>query len=358
MDKVSDSGFIALGNITYEWTDISVFQERKSNVLYYAQRYGKRYVIKGLHADYQSKTDFRLLQEKEFALGIALNHPHIAETYSLEEVEGCGRCIVMEYVDGTTLAEWLASKPSQTARERVMIQLLDALAYIHSMQLVHHDLKSSNILITRNGQNVKLIDFGLSELDATNPQNDIQQDIQKFGQILHLLFPTRYQHIRKQCMQGHFANIAAIRHAIEKRQRRQKQLPFLVAIIILLVSVLPSVRTYRLYQESEQMATAAEQYMKQKHREQEMVEKVHFYVEKELEPLQNAADSVSSYLELTQHPLYMGVWQTQMKVRDSLANTYADDPALRHQCIEVWAQSFGEQFLQIDTKVKASKPLQ
>ncbi len=125
-------------------------------------------------------------------------------------------------VDGMTLAEWLSTNPSHAGRQRVMMQLLDALEYIHSLQLVHHDLKSSNILITRNGQNVKLIDFGLSELDTTNPQNDLQHDIQKFGQIVQLLFPTRYRCLRLQCQRGQFANMAAIHFSIEKRQRRQK----------------------------------------------------------------------------------------------------------------------------------------
>lgn len=353
---ISDSGFISPVAYSADWQDITLLQERKSNVLYYAQRYGKRYVIKGLHADYQSKTDFRLLQEKEFALGIALNHPHIAETYSLEEVEGCGRCIVMEYVDGTTLAEWLASKPSQTARERVMMQLLDALAYIHSLQLVHHDLKSSNILITRNGQNAKLIDFGLSELDATNPQNDIQQDIQKFGQILHLLFPTRYQHIRQQCVQGHFANIAAIRQAIEKRQRRQKHLPYLVAIIILLVSVLLSVRTYLLYRESEQMAQVANAYAQKQQREQEMIQQIYRLLDMETEKLQHIADNAMSYTVFNQQ--FLNFWEYHAQVRDSLANCYADDTDLKYRCVDIWTQEFGKRIMDLDKQVKASKPLQ
>ena len=240
MTDISDSGFIAPHTISTNWSDIALFQQRNHNMLYHAKRYGKCFVLKGLSADCQTLTDHLLLQEKEFAFGISLSHPHIAETYSLENVEGCGRCIVMEYVDGTTLAEWLTTNPSKAARQRVMMQLLDALEYIHSLQLVHHDLKSSNILITRNGQNVKLIDFGLSELDTTNPQNDLQHDIQKFGQLLQLLFPTRYRRLRLQCQRGQFANMAAIRLSIEKPQRRQKLIPYLVAIIILIISVLRS----------------------------------------------------------------------------------------------------------------------
>ena len=354
---ISDSGFISPATFSTEWQSIALLQQRNHNCLYTASRYGKRYVLKGLSADCQSITEYLFLQEKEFAFGISLSHPHIAETYSLENVEGCGRCIVMEYVDGTTLAEWLTTNPSKAARQRVMMQLLDALEYIHSLQLVHHDLKSSNILITRNGQNVKLIDFGLSELDTTNPQNDIQHDIQKFGEILQLLFPSRYKSLRQQCQNGRFANMAAIRLSIEKRQRCQKYIPYVIAIIVLIISALLSVHTYRIYQESEQMAQVANEYAQQKQREEEMIEQIYRLINQEIEQLQSVADKSTSYFSYTQHPLYMGIWALQAQVRDSLANCYADNPDLKHKCIEIWVQEFGTRVMQIDSQVKQSKPI-
>jgi serine/threonine protein kinase len=223
---------------------------------------------------------------------------------------------------------------------------------------VHHDLKSSNILITRNGQNVKLIDFGLSQTDAAHLQNDVQVDIDKFVQVLSLIFPKRYQRLRLRCQKHQFANISALRATIERQERIQNYLPYFVAIIILLISILLSIHTYNIYQESEQMATVAELYITQKHREQDMVDKVHQLVEKQLTPLQQAADSTNTYVEFTQHPAYVRVWQTQATIRDSLANTFSEDPVLRNQCIEVWSISFGERFMQIDTQVKQTKPLQ
>lgn len=353
---ISDSGFISPTAFSIDWQDITLLQQRNHNCLYTASRYGKRYVLKGLSADCQSLTDMLLLQQKEFSLGIALSHSNIAETYSLEEVEGCGRCIVMEYVDGITLAEWLATNPSHAARQRAMMQLLDALEYIHSLQLVHHDLKSSNILITRNGQNVKLIDFGLSELDTTNPQNDIQHDIQKFGQMLQLLFPARYKRLRQQCQNGQFANMAAIRLSIKKRQRRQKRSPYVVAIIILIISALLSVHTYRIYQESEQMAQVANEYAQKHQREQEMIEQIHRLVDAETEKLQHIADNAMSYVAFNQQ--FLEFWAAHALVRDSLANCYADDIDLKYQCVEIWTQEFGTRMMQISEQVQQTKPLQ
>lgn len=352
---ISDSGFIAPHTISTNWSDIALFQQRNHNMLYHAKRYGKYFVLKGLSADCQLLTDYLLLQEKELAFGVSLSHPHIAETYSLENIEGYGRCIVMEYVDGTTLAEWLTTNPSKSARQRVMMQLLDALEYIHSLQLVHHDLKSSNILITRNGQNVKLIDFGLSELDTTNPQNDIQHDIQKFGEILQLLFPSRYKFLRQQCRNGQFTNMAAIRLSIEKRQRCKKRIPYIVATIILIISALLSIHTYRLYQESEHMAQVANEYAQKQQREQEMMAQIHRLVDLETEKLQYIADTSASYMVFCQQ--LQNLWESQAQVRDSLANCYADNTDLKYRCVEIWAQEFGTRVMQIDTQVKETKPL-
>ena len=131
---------------------------------------------------------------------------------------------MQEWIDGLTLGEWLRTKPSKAARKRVFSQLLDALEYIHSLQLVHHDLKPDNILITRNGANVKLIDFGLSATDATitSVPNDPRKDIE----ALQRLFPDI-------CPQGHFANISALRKVLNRRNRLMFLLPVLLSALLL-----------------------------------------------------------------------------------------------------------------------------
>ena len=50
-------------------------------------------------------------------------------------------------------------------------------------------------------------------------------------------------------------------------------------------------------------------------------------------------------------------WESQARVRDSLANCYADNPDLKHKCIVIWTQEFGTRLMQIDSQVKESKPL-
>ena len=337
---LSDSGFISPAAFSADWQDITLLQQRNHNCLYTASRYGKRYVLKGLSADSQSLTDMLLLQQKEFSLGITLSHPNIAETYSLEEVADCGRCIVMEYVDGITLAEWLATNPSHSARQRAMLQLLDALEYIHSLQLVHHDLKSSNILITRNGQNVKLIDFGLSDTDSTSDNNDASIDIQLFGNILALLFPRRYRSIARACQQGKYSNIATLKQAFQRQHIWRKSVPYLVSVICIIISC-----AILFYNQTQQL------------REQKMIDAINYHVNLKITELQNSADTLSTYLEFSQKH-YGTIWQETAIVRDSIANLYSDEPTLRLQCIEMWTLVFGEQFMQLDTQVKQTKSLQ
>ena len=165
-DSTSTSGFLNPEDLTSQWAEISLLQARRRNVLYRAKRYGRWFILKTLSEDCQDLTDYRLLQEREFQIGFSLHHPNIVETYSMEEVPAVGRSIVIEYVDGTTLAQWLSTRPSYGARVRIWNQLTDVREYLESRQMEHHDLKADNILITRDGKYLKLIDFGLSGTEA------------------------------------------------------------------------------------------------------------------------------------------------------------------------------------------------
>ena len=135
--------------------------------LFTATKYGKRYMLKCLKTDFLYTPIYRQALCKEFEIGQQLEHPNICRTIGMEEVEPLGTTIVMEYVDGDSLQS-LISKHLLTAElaQKITRQLMDALEYMHNKQMIHRDLKPSNIMVTHNGQNVKLIDFGLSDSDA------------------------------------------------------------------------------------------------------------------------------------------------------------------------------------------------
>ncbi|CEK12534.1 serine/threonine protein kinase [Chthonomonas calidirosea] len=97
-----------------------------------------------------------------------LHHPNIVRVHSIDRIEG-HLVIDMEYVRGKNLAQILREEGSLPLGQAldIAIQVLDALDYAHSLQTVHRDIKPANILVGRDGV-VKLVDFGLAEILATN----------------------------------------------------------------------------------------------------------------------------------------------------------------------------------------------
>jgi tRNA A-37 threonylcarbamoyl transferase component Bud32 len=99
---------------------------------------------------------------REARMASQLNHPNIATIYEIGEAAG-NPYIVMEYVEGETLADRLANGPLDF-KEIVEVggQSSAALAEAHERGVVHRDIKSANIMITGRGK-VKVLDFGLAK---------------------------------------------------------------------------------------------------------------------------------------------------------------------------------------------------
>ena len=100
--------------------------------------------------------------EREARTLASLNHPHIGTIYGLEHTEGIP-ALVLELVEGDTLAERIAAGPVQVADAlAIAAQIADALEAAHDKGIVHRDLKPANIKITPAGV-VKVLDFGLAK---------------------------------------------------------------------------------------------------------------------------------------------------------------------------------------------------
>ncbi len=97
-----------------------------------------------------------------------LNHPNICTIYDFREHEGCP-LIVMEFLSGRTLRDYLQSKPLKIQEVvDIGIQVADALASAHSHGIIHRDIKPENIFLTED-RRVKVLDFGLAKVLQQNP---------------------------------------------------------------------------------------------------------------------------------------------------------------------------------------------
>ncbi len=254
------------------FTDITTVACKEHNILCRAKRYGKWWLLKGLKPAYRQQAVYRTLLRKEFDILISLQHPGIVTATGFEEVPALGHCIVMEWIDGRTLADFIGEHPEGGEKDDsrraalcgIVLQLLDALAYLHAKQIVHRDLKPSNIMITYNGNHVKLIDFGLSDADsyailkqpagtprytapeqAHSRQADIRNDIYSLGCILEdMRLGTSYDAIVAHCkapIQERYQHVEEIGRDLaalsrpKARPAKRLAMVCLIAIAILLI---------------------------------------------------------------------------------------------------------------------------
>ena len=212
---MNDSSFIispVSADFTDVWSKPELLSAKGHNALYVATRFGRKYVLKALAEPYRESTPHIELLRKEFTIGVGVDHPNIVRLLDFGHMDSIGWYIQMEYIDGITLDQFLETNPPMAIRRRVIEQLLGALSCLHERQIIHRDIKPSNILITRNGNTVKLIDFGVSDADdyvtfkqpagsmayiapeqLVGKPIDNRADIYAVGKIIALLFPHRYK---------------------------------------------------------------------------------------------------------------------------------------------------------------------
>ncbi|MBQ9555379.1 MAG: protein kinase [Muribaculaceae bacterium] len=165
----TDSGWdneMKTADVGHTFTDITPLGGHQHGYcdVYRARRHGKWHVLKALKPQYRDTPACQAMLRKEFDIGFQLSHVGIAATLGLEDVDSLGQCIIEEWVDGVRLDQFIAREDYTAAKARdIIVQLCEVLKYIHAHQVIHRDLKPSNILITADGDRVKVIDFGVSD---------------------------------------------------------------------------------------------------------------------------------------------------------------------------------------------------
>ena len=240
----------------HSYHDFNLLKTTASSKLWRASRDGKYFLIKTTkdNSEYQIQ-----MLRREYELSIGCDNPHIVYTFTYEYDVHEGDGIVMEYIEGRTLREYLLEKPSLASRQRIFGELLSAVNYLHKRGIIHNDLKPENILITRADDTLKIIDFGLADKDAyyvwktlgctpeyASPELksqskdiDSRSDIYSIGMIMREIFDGRYSYIIKRCCkenpQQRFSDVAELQKNWNRRNRIWKSLATLFILIMIAV---------------------------------------------------------------------------------------------------------------------------
>jgi eukaryotic-like serine/threonine-protein kinase len=155
----------------------------------------------------QDETGLERFQREARAAARLGGHPNIVTIYDYDQQSGMAY-LALEFIDGSTLQERLAQPLSATEIDRIITGVASALDYAHEHQLVHRDVKPSNVLVGKDGR-VVLSDFGIAKLlDAataltgaaigtpeymapeqiTGAQVDARSDIYSLGVMVYRVF--------------------------------------------------------------------------------------------------------------------------------------------------------------------------
>jgi hypothetical protein len=143
----------------------------------------RQVAIKLLADNLAGDRDLRKRFSREARLAAKLDHPNVVQVFDVGE-EGGRPYIVMEYVDGGTVADRIEGRRRSLPRGeavRLLCQLCDGLGHAHAKKLVHRDIKPQNLLLRRSDDCLKITDFGIARAAEettrlTRPGNVIGTD--------------------------------------------------------------------------------------------------------------------------------------------------------------------------------------
>jgi serine/threonine-protein kinase len=136
-------------------------------------RTGAVRAAKVLRTDHADNPETLARFEDEFRILRSLHHLHLPEVHDYGCTPDGGRFLVMELVDGLPLDEYFRAHPEDIWT--ILYELCETLVFVHARNLLHQDIKPSNILVARTGTAggerplVKLIDFGLTYQRGATP---------------------------------------------------------------------------------------------------------------------------------------------------------------------------------------------
>ena len=119
--------------------------------------------VKHIKPEFALKSGYRQRLEREAKTIASLDHPSIVQIFDVLQDDDGGEWIVMELVDGPTVYDMLDGGPLELGTTlTIALDVIHGLGVAHDQGVLHRDLKSENVMVTRKGV-AKILDFGLSK---------------------------------------------------------------------------------------------------------------------------------------------------------------------------------------------------
>jgi serine/threonine protein kinase len=149
------------------------------------RRLGRLVALKLIRKESLGDDDAVRRFRREIRAASQLTHPHIVMALDADEADGV-HFYAMEYVEGCNLAQWVEQHgplPVRRACEYVRQAAL-GLQHAHERGLVHRDVKPSNLLLTTQGETIKLLDLGLARLRRAASDGDSGSSLTQIGEVM------------------------------------------------------------------------------------------------------------------------------------------------------------------------------
>lgn len=212
--------------------------------LFTASYNGRKVIIKALKAEHANDPKCRRNLKEEYEITSQLEHKFIRKALGFETIQGLGDCLILEYIDGKSLAEHVrVGTLNEKQIKTVLVDLCDGLNYMHQRGIIHCDLKPENVIVTANDGRAKIIDIGLPETEyktdrellikenefiapelIKGEEGDPRSDVYSLGKIIEFISErnllSQFKSVATHCTQfsreQRFDNIMEVRSLLTK----------------------------------------------------------------------------------------------------------------------------------------------
>lgn len=192
-----------------KYTDIKLLVESRygRSRVFQAKSSSGTVIIKALKEKYANDAQSKSLLKSEYDITSMLDNRYLRKAIAYENIEGLGQCIVFEYIKGKTLWEHVRlGTVNERQVKSILLEICDALTYMHRNGVIHCDLRPENIIITEDCH-VKIIDIGLPETEyeankeilvkemefiapelIKGEEGDARSDVYSVGKIMEFMY--------------------------------------------------------------------------------------------------------------------------------------------------------------------------